>query len=82
MKANIKTTLMIIAAGIYMVGCGNLTNSEGVDAHKLKGESNPDEIENTHEEVHFTNQQFETLEMIVDTLPMRNMSTYVESNGN
>ena len=33
------------------------------------------------EEVHFSEQQFQSLNMKVDTLPFRNISSYVEANG-
>ena len=54
-----------------MVACGKSSMTEN---------SEHDEDEHA-EKVHLSVQQFESLEMKVDTIPLRNLSTYVEANG-
>ena len=62
---------MFVAASLLIVSCGNSVNKE-------EGE----ELEEEHvEEVHFSTQQFQSLRMKVDTLPLRNISSYVDANG-
>ncbi|MFY0654378.1 MAG: efflux RND transporter periplasmic adaptor subunit [Cyclobacteriaceae bacterium] len=54
-----------------MAACGKSSMTEN---------SEHDEDEHA-EKVHFSVQQFESLEMKVDTIPFRNLSTFVEANG-
>ncbi|WP_421879708.1 efflux RND transporter periplasmic adaptor subunit [Marinoscillum sp.] len=62
---------LFVAASLLIVSCGNSVNKE-------EGE----ELEEEHvEEVHFSTQQFQSLRMKVDTLPLRNISSYVDANG-
>lgn len=62
---------LFVAASLFIVSCGNSVNKE-------EGE----ELEEEHvEEVHFSTQQFQSLRMKVDTLPLRNISSYVDANG-
>ena len=62
---------LFVAASLLIVSCGNSVNKE-------EGE----ELEEEHvEEVLFSTQQFQSLRMKVDTLPLRNISSYVDANG-
>ena len=62
---------LFITACLFIVSCGNSVNKE-------EGK----ELEEEHaEEVHFSKQQFQSLGMKVDTLPLRNISSYVDANG-
>ena len=57
---------------ILMVACGKPTVSEHNDHEEEEGHG---------DKVHLTEQQFQSLEMKVDTIPLRNLSSYVEANG-
>lgn len=70
-----------------LIGCGGSENKENDHGHdheageEKHGEMNEEEDHEEQEGVHFTNTQFEALRMKVDTIPMRNVSAYVETNG-
>lgn len=70
MNSRVKISLLLFAASIFIMACGNSEQEEGHE-HGEKHE----------EEVHFSEQQFQSLEMKSDTLPFRNISSYIEANG-
>lgn len=55
-----------------MVACGKPTLTEHNDHEGDEEHGN---------KVHFSEQQFQSLEMITDTIPLRNLSSYIEANG-
>ena len=83
MKSNIKTYILLFAASLFVVACGDSGhNEEGHGEHGSGEESEHHEHGEGHEEeVHFSEQQFQSLGMKSDTLPFRNISSYVEANG-
>ena len=70
MKTYIKTNILLLLAMLFVVACGQRTTTE----------SDEEEVEQA-EEVHFSDRQFKSLKMKVDTLPNRNLTHYVEANG-
>jgi len=80
MNLNIKTYILLFTASLIIVACGNPGHEEEGHEHQNSEESERNEEEH-EEEVYFTEQQFQSLEMKSDTLPFRNISVYVEANG-
>ena len=90
MMSKIKTYVLLLAVSLSIVACSphehtpdghnhENTDESGHDAHEDSGHN---DHEGGHkEEVHFSVQQFESLGMKVDTLPLRNLTSYVEVNG-
>ena len=78
MNSKIKTYILLFAASLFIVACGNSGHKEEEHEHGNSEESKQSEH---GEEVHFSEQQFQSLDMEVDTLPFRNISSYVEANG-
>lgn len=70
MKTYIKTNILLLLAMLFVVACGQRTTTES-----------DEEEEEQAEEVHFSDRQFKSLKMKVDTLPNRNLTHYVEANG-
>ena len=82
MKTNIKTYILLLSAGLFLAACGNSGHNEEGHEHENGEESEHHEHGEGHEdEVHFSEQQFQSLAMKVDTMPFRNISSYVEANG-
>ena len=77
MNSKIKTYILLFAASLFIVACGNSGHKEEEHEHGNSEESKQSEH---GEEVHFSEQQFQSLDMEVDTLPFRNISSYVEAN--
>lgn len=73
---------MLFVGSYALVACNNKSEDHG------HGHSHAEEAEDHHEhgagheeQVHFTLQQFSSMNMKVDTILKRNLSTYVETNG-
>lgn len=82
MNSKIKTYILLFAASLFLAACGNSGHNEEGHEHENGEESEHREHGEGHEEeVHFSEQQFQSLDMKVDTLPFRNISSYVEANG-
>lgn len=82
MKTKIKTYVLLFAASLFITACGDSGHNEEGHEHGAEEKSEHNEQEEEHaEEVHFSEQQFKSLAMKVDTLPMRNIASYVEANG-
>ena len=79
MKTIIRT-YTIIAASLFLFACGN-SNKEEKNHKKEEEKEHHEHGEGHEEEVHFSEQQFKSLNMKVDTLAVRNISSYVEANG-
>lgn len=73
MKKNIIYSAFFI---LLLAACGGTENGGHEDEH---GHGN--EGEDHGEEIHFSEDQFKALDFKVDTLPKRNLGTYVEANG-
>jgi len=80
MKTTLKLFTILFATVIFATGCNTSGNSEVNDEHEEVSGHN-EEGEEHAEEVHFTSQQFEALDMKVEPLSERNMSEYIEANG-
>ncbi|MEP3389448.1 MAG: efflux RND transporter periplasmic adaptor subunit [Reichenbachiella sp.] len=70
--ANIKSKILFLPVVILMVACGKPTVTENNDHEEEEGHG---------DKVHFSVQQYQSLEMKVDTIPRKNLSSYVEANG-
>ena len=82
MKTYIKTYILLLTSCLFLAACGNSGHNQEGHEHENGEESEHQEHGNGHEtEVHFSEQQFQSLGMKVDTLPFRNISSYVEANG-
>lgn len=84
MKTKYIKYLSILYITLSVMACG--VNTEGEHNHDHDEASHAvekaEQKEDTHEEEgHFSMQQFNSLEMVVDTLAQRNISSYVETNG-
>lgn len=82
MKTIIKSILVIITMGIVMTSC-ETKNDHGHD-HENENKENSDHHEHgegQEEVVHLSSKQFSAMDMRVDTLPFRNLNSYVEANG-
>jgi cobalt-zinc-cadmium efflux system membrane fusion protein len=78
MYSTIKTSILLLATTLFVTACNHTGHEEAApdhDAHEQESAS-----VHTHA-VHLSTQQFKALNMHVDTLPMRNLSSYVEANG-
>lgn len=82
MKSIIKV-LMVMFLGSYLLVACNPEKSEDVHGHDHAGETDEqhEHGEGHEDKVHFTAQQFASLNMKVDTIRKKNLSTYVEANG-
>lgn len=82
MKSNIRLFILLLAASLFTLSCGDSGHNEEGHEHGTGEESEHHEHGEGHgEEVHFSEQQFQSLGMKTDTLPLRNISSYVEGNG-
>ncbi len=78
MKSNIKIFIVLLAVGLSVMSCGDSANHE----HGVNEESKHEEHDEENEgKVHLSEQQFQSLGMKTDTLPLRNISSYVSGNG-
>lgn len=76
MKRNIEKVIFFLCLSLVIAACGSKENKEGGHDH------DHGEHEEEHaDEVHLSQQQFTSLKMKVDTLKVRNMGEFVESNG-
>lgn len=71
----IKTYTLLFAVSLLIIACGN---EKGKDEH---GHAHGNNETNHEEKVFFSAQQFKAMNVEVDTLPSRNIGTYVEVNG-
>lgn len=74
MKFNIKQFLSIITIAILLTACGG----EGSESNSNRDEHGHAEAD---ESVHFSAAQFEAMDMEVDTLSLKNLSSAVQANG-
>lgn len=82
MNSKIKTYILLFSASLFLAACGNSGHNEEGHEHENGEESEHHEHGEGHEEeVHFSERQFQSLGMKVDTLPMRNIASYIEANG-
>jgi cobalt-zinc-cadmium efflux system membrane fusion protein len=78
MKINIKSVFLLLTIGLLIASCGGGDDHAGHD----HGEAGHEEQEDNHEEeVHFSEQQFASLNMKIDSLRYRNINSYVQANG-
>ncbi|MBD3636583.1 MAG: efflux RND transporter periplasmic adaptor subunit [Crocinitomicaceae bacterium] len=73
MKKNIIYSALLI---LLLAACGGSETDGHEDEHGHEHEG-----EDHGEEIHFSEDQFKALDFKVDTLPKRNLGTYVEANG-
>lgn len=81
MNSKIKTYILLFAASLFIAACGNSGQEEGHEHESSEESEHHEHGEGHEEEVHFSEQQFQSLDMKVDTLSFRNFSSYVEANG-
>ncbi|MEQ8624457.1 MAG: efflux RND transporter periplasmic adaptor subunit [Vicingaceae bacterium] len=79
--------LYIMLLSLAVIACNSKeeehghSHDENAESHKEITEENHEEGEHEEEVVHFSMEQFNALDMKVDSLPLRNVSSYVETNG-
>lgn len=75
--------IYIILLSVVTISCNN--KDEHGHSHEEQSSKKHEEMNQVdHEEgdvVHFSFEQFSALDMQIDTLPLRNVSSYVETNG-
>jgi cobalt-zinc-cadmium efflux system membrane fusion protein len=79
MKLNIIRFLTVITVIILMAACDNEISHSETEEHGHEEEAGHHEGEG--EAVHFSSGQFDALDMEVDTLPRKNLSSVVQVNG-
>ena len=77
MKNILYKILTVMVLSIFVFACGNKENHNNNDGHS-DGEEQKNEVS---DEVMLSQQQYDALQMKIDTLVLRNMSGYVEANG-
>jgi len=84
MKSIIKILTIMFMGSYLLIACNTKSHEDahghGHD-HAEEGETQHQHGEEHEDKVHFTEQQFTSLNMKVDTIRKRNLSTYVEANG-
>lgn len=82
MKTLIKQIVLLITVALFTVACGGSGegHSEG-DGHNHGDDHGGGHKDEHSEKVHFSMQQFTSLNMKVDSLPMRNINSFVTANG-
>ncbi|MGO3810819.1 efflux RND transporter periplasmic adaptor subunit, partial [Mesonia sp.] len=79
-KSILYTTSVILLMSLTLVSCQE--NSEGDDRNSTSTNEEETSDEGDHgEEVMLSAQQYEALQMKIDTISLRNMSGFVEANG-
>lgn len=81
MKFNIKLIFSLITVIGLMAACGEKQEQPEVDDHGHEEAAGHGEHEGEGESVHFSSSQFEAIDMSVDTLSKRNISSVVQANG-
>src|SRR5690606_25636026 len=81
MKINIYQLLSLLIVVFLTLNCGRTTqeNHDNEDEHGHEEESHHEDEED--ENVHFSREQFDALDMKVDTLSRRNMTSVVQASG-
>ncbi|MCC4213608.1 efflux RND transporter periplasmic adaptor subunit [Leeuwenhoekiella parthenopeia] len=74
------TVISLLAILLGLTSCGD-SKSELAENNEGNSETEEAHAEGKAEEVMLTAKQFDALQMQIDTLQMRNMSGYVEANG-
>ena len=80
---NITYKILTISILVFFItACGNKENHKENDNHS-RNEETKTEVNEEHdeEEVMLSQQQFNALKMKIDTVSLRNMSSYVKANG-
>jgi cobalt-zinc-cadmium efflux system membrane fusion protein len=80
MKIYIKTYTLLLVVSLFFSACGSPSNNESAHHEEEKGHEH-ESGEESEQEVHFSEQQFQSLAMKVAVLPYRNINSYVEANG-
>ncbi len=83
MKNIVNKFLILFIVSILATACGNKEKHNEGDGHSHNEEQKTevDDDHNESEEVMLSQQQYDALQMKIDTLTLRNMSGYVEANG-
>ncbi len=83
MKNILYKILTVMMLSFFVSACGNKENHNENDGHSHNKEQKTEVVDdhNESEEVMLSQQQYDALQMKMDTLALRNMSGYVEANG-
>ncbi|WP_274475734.1 efflux RND transporter periplasmic adaptor subunit [Mangrovimonas aestuarii] len=80
---NTSKHIIVLTLVLFVLACNNKENHSNEDGH-YHGNEVSEETEKDHhdeEEILLSQQQFEALQMQIDTISNRNMSSYIEANG-
>jgi len=80
MKTTIKTYTLLFAAALFVSGCNTSEDNESNNKHEETA-SHQKEAEMHAGKIHFSQLQFDALDMKIDSLSKRNIGAYVEANG-
>ena len=78
MKTKQYISVLFILTTLLISSCGG---GDGHEGHNHGEQGRGEHGEEQHDEVHLTEQQFKSMEMIVDTIGYRNINSYVQANG-
>ncbi|MBR9860987.1 efflux RND transporter periplasmic adaptor subunit [bacterium] len=82
MKTNIiKTYILAFTAALLLAACGNDTNNKPGESSGGTDHGAGEHHGHGNDVIVLTDQQFKSLEMEIDSMPMRNISSFVEANG-
>lgn len=80
-----KNFLLISLSGLFVIACNGEKTAIKNDEHVHESETHEEEAHGEHEEegenVHLSSEQFDALNMKVETLPLVNLSAVVQANG-
>ena len=79
MRKNIITYTVVAFISILTYSCGH--NEEGHNHEEGESSESHERGEEHEGEVHLTEEQISSMELKVDTIPLKNISFYVQANG-
>ena len=79
MQLDIKQLLSLTIIALLLTACGDKGGSN--PTHEHHGHEDGHSSEHEGENVHLSAAQFEAMQMKVDTLPLKNLSSVVQANG-
>lgn len=79
MRKNIITYTVVAFISIFTYSCGH--NEEGHNHEEGESSESHERGEEHEGEIHLSEEQLSSMELKVDTIPLKNISSYVQANG-